>query len=395
MYKHVNNPIPYKFWLTLSLSIFFSAGYNANAIAENASRKTIKALYIPLADHYAALVAYERYRDKMQYADFQLEQMKNWDLLRAYFQSGEIDMAYVMTPLAISMFQEKPHFRWIGLMHRDGNALAINDLLNQDVQLPVGRRARQPDSKVAEALLKAYKTTGRATEIGMPHLLSTHSVVLYRYLKNHQLDLALKPHQPGEVLAIAVPPPKSPAFIRGKSNRAMPAAFEQSLPWADVVETGGYGHVAWYSKDVMPWPHGHVECIALATDQAIKDKFEAVKEVMHYIHKAGADIEQAREVGGVALEDIVKIIRKHIPVHSQQAIIASLSPELRVINYQYLNVDKPGLEQIMDFAIEGGILNETVDIDTFADERFAITETELSTKVTVTPSITSTPSIDE
>jgi len=385
MYKQVNNPKSLKFYLTLLLSIFFATGYNATAIAENSIRKTIKALYIPLADHYAALVAYERYRDKMQFADFQLEQMKNWDLLRAYFQSGEVDMAYVTTPLAISMFQEKPHFRWIGLMHRDGNALAINGLLNQDVQLAVGRKSRQPDEKVAQALLKAYKTTGRATEIGMPHLLSTHTVVLYRYLKNHQLNLALKLHQPGEVLAIAVPPPKSPAFILGKSNRALPAAFEQSLPWADIVETGGYGHVAWYSKDVMPWPHGHVECIALATDQAIKDKFDAVNEVMHYIHKAGADIEQAREQGGEALEDIVKIVRKHIPIHSQQAIIASLSPELRVINYQHLNVDKPGLQQIMDFAIEGGILNEAVDIDTFADERFAVTEMELSTNQATTP----------
>ena len=128
-----------------------------------------------------------------------------------------------------------------------------------------------------------------------------------------------------------------------------------------------------------------MECIALATDQAIKDKFNAVKEVMHYIHKAGADIEQAREEGGRALEEIVEIVRKHIPVHSQQAIIASLSPELRVINYQHLNVDKPGLQQIMDFAIEGGILNEAVDIDNFADERFAITEMELSTNQTDTP----------
>ncbi len=368
--------IPYKIRIILLLTVFLSVSSNVYAINTNSNRQTVKALYIPLADHYAALVAYERYRDKMQHADFQLQQMKNWDLLRAYFQSGEVDMAYVMTPLAISMFQEKPHFRWIGLMHRDGNALAINALLNQDVQLPASRKHRQPDSKVADALLKAYKKTGRATEIGMPHILSTHSVVLYRYLKNHQLKLALKPHQPGQVQAIAVPPPKSPAFILGKSNRSTPAAFEQSLPWADVVETEGFGHVAWYSKDVMPWPHGHVECIALATDQAILNKFDAIKEVMYYIHKAGEDIEQARQEGGAALDGIVKIVRKHIPTHSQQAIIASLSAELRVINYQHLNVDKQGLEQIMDLAIEAGILNKTIDIDAFADERFGFTKTE-------------------
>ena len=374
MYRHIKNSGHCKFRARLLLSVLLAIGCNVNTLAANSYRHSIKALYIPLADHYAALVAYERYRDKMQYADFQLEQMKNWDLLRAYFQSGEVDMAYVMSPLAMDMFQEKPHFRWIGLMHRDGNALAINDLLNKDVQLPVDRRARQPDAKVAEALNKAYKKNGRATEIGLPHLLSTHGVVLYRYLRENQVSLALKPNEPGQALAIAVPPPKSPAFILGKSNRAQPAAFEQSLPWADVVETGGFGHVAWYSKDVMPWPHGHVECIALATDRAITDKFAAVKEVMHYIHLAGADIEQARNEGGAALEAIVAIVRKHIPAHTQQAIIASLSPELRVINYQYLNVDKLGLLQIMELAIEGGILSQPIDIDTFTDERFGLPE---------------------
>ncbi len=333
-------------------------------------RQSIKALYIPLADHYAALVAYERYRRQMKHADFQIKQMKNWDLLRAYFQSGEVDMAYVMSPLAMDMFNEKPHFRWVGLMHRDGNALAINDLLNQQVQLLMQRKDRKPDTRVAAALRKVYQKNGRSTEIGMPHLLATHTVVLYRYLKEQGLHMSMTPNTNAEVLAIAVPPPKSPAFIKSRSNRARPAAFEQSLPWADVVETGGFGKVAWYSKDVMPWKNGHVECIALATDKAIADKFEAVKEVMKYIHQAGQDIEQARSEGGDKLKAIVDIVRKHIPAHTREAIIASLDPELKVINYQHLNVDKAGLKQIMDLAVEGGILGSPVDIDDFADIRF-------------------------
>ena len=334
------------------------------------AKQPIKAIYIPLADHYAALVAYEKYRHQMKYADFRLQQMKNWDLLRAYFQSGEADMAYVMSPMAMDMYNEKPHFRWIGLMHRDGNALAINDLLNQKVKLPSLRQDRKPDEKVAAALKDVYQQNHRPTHIGMPHLLSTHTVVLYRYLHENGLRLSLRPDYDGEVLAISVAPPKSPAFIRGKSNRVIPAAFEQSLPWADVVETGGFGHVAWYSKDVMRWQHGHVECIALATDSAIDKKFDATHEVMSYIRKAGEIIEQARNEGGEKLEEIVRIVRKHIPAHTREAIIASLDPELRVINYEHLGIDKAGLKQIMDLAVEGGILRQGVDIDTFADMRF-------------------------
>lgn len=361
-----------RYVLILVILLVFSLNFQvqANPLSDSDARKTVKALFIPLADHYAALVAFDRYREQMKYADFQIRPMKNWDLLRAYFQSGEVEMAFVMSPLAMDMFREKPHFRWIGLMHRDGNALAINDLLNQTVKLPASRLQRKPDNKVARALKSVYQETGRPTEIGMPHLLSTHSVVLYRYLKEHGLTMSMKPGQSAEVLAITVPPPDSPAFIKGKSNRAQAAAFEQSLPWADVVETGGFGHVAWYSKDVMPWQHGHVECIVLATDRAIADKQAAVREVMQFIHRAGQDIEKARKVGGSELDDIVEIIRTHIPVHTREAIIASLDPELRVINYEHLNIDKKGIKQIMDFAVEGGILKQGIDLDEFADPRF-------------------------
>jgi len=363
-------PKPHNGTLAKCFAAFVLLAASSLSIGANKPKQTIHSLYIPLADHYAALVAYEQYRDEMVYADFKIEKMDSWDLLRAYFQSDEVDMAFVMGPLAMDMYREKPHFRWIGLMHRDGNALAINHKFNQSVNVAPLRKHRKPNYVVAEVLRKQYNLTKKPTQIGVPHTLSTHSVVLYSYLKEHNVSMSIFPHKPANVLAISVAPPKAPAFIKAKSSRSEISAFEQSLPWADVVETQKYGHVAWYSKDVIPWPAGHVECIAIATDNAIADKYEAVQEVMHYIRQAGNDIEKAREVGGTELDKIVDIVRKHIPSHNRNAIIASLDPKLRVINYQQLNIDKPGLKLIMDLAVEGNILAEPIDINAFADTRF-------------------------
>ncbi len=339
--------------------------------ADASEKQTIKAIYIPLADHYPGIVAYEKYRDKMEKADYQIERMKSWPLLRAYFMSGEVDMAYIICPMAMDMFTEKPNFRWVSLLHRDGNALAINDLLNASVNLPKERLDRKPDHKVAEAFAKAAKQTGRPVDCGVPSLLATHTVVLYKYLKDHGKKMNLGFGTNKEVLAIEVPPPKSPAFLKRMNNRNIPASFEQSLPWTDVVETKGFGHVAWYSKDVIPWPKGHVECIAIATDKCIKEKKEALNEVIYYLHQAGLDIEGARKKGGNEMIKVSDMIRRHIPEHNQEAIIQSLRLDLNVINYRNLNIDKAGLKQIMDYAVEGGILKKRIDIKAFADSSFS------------------------
>lgn len=336
-----------------------------------AAKTPIKAIYIPLADHYAGIIAYEKYRDKMTKADFSITRMKSWGLLRAYFREDEVDMAFVMSPLAMDIFHETKNVRWVSQMHRDGNALAINDLLRKHVKLPAKRINRKPTADVAKAYSIAKKEIGRPTQVGVPALLATHMVVLYKYLKDHGKTLGIGQGTTHDVVAIAVAPPKAPAFIKKQNSRGIPASFEQSLPWADVVETGGFGHVAWYSKDVLPWPKGHVECIALAKNAAIKNKTAALKEVIHYIHQAGVDIENARRKGGAAMIEIARMVRKHIPEHNQEAIIQSLRPDLNVINYYNLNVEKAGMKYIMDLAVEGGILKQAIDLNAFTTNQFA------------------------
>lgn len=339
---------------------------------ETEQKQRIDALYIPLADHYAAIVAYERYAASMQHADFRIKQLPNWNLLRAHFYEGRADMAFVMSPLAMDMYAEMQNFRWVGLMHRDGNALAINDVIAEEIVLSQSRLDRKPNKELAQVLKRIISQSSQQLTVGVPHVLSTHSVVLHTYLNEFGITVDTKPNNGGDVLIHALAPPRAPIRIKSLSNKGLPAAFEQSLPWADIVETQGYGKVAWYSKDVIQWPKGHVECIAIATDKAIEHKSFAVQEVMAAIHQAGEDIEQARGVGGESIEAIVQIVQKHIPTHGREAILASLDPRLRVINYQDLNIDKAGLRHIMELAVKANILKQPIDIEAFSAPQFRV-----------------------
>ncbi len=358
----------------ISLLLIFTLAFcsNASVLAE---RQQIKAVGIPLADHYAGIVAYEKYRDQMQYADYQLMILPDPELVRAYFRSEpDADLAYTVSPMAMDMFLEKPDFRWVSLIHRDGNALVVNRYISERANLAQHRKDRMPDSRVADAISSLKQETGQPVEIAIPSTLATHTTILYKYLKSQNRSFTLNKENDADVLLTKVKPPLSPLYLKKKAMRSMAAATEQSLPWPEVIEHQGYGRIGWYSKDVMSHEHGHVECIILAQDRVIEHKRQALKEVIYYIHQAGRDIEHARRKGGKDMLQIVKMIRKHIPAHTPAAIMQSLRADLNVINYLHLNVDenaKASFREIMNLAVEAGFVSRNINIEELADESFS------------------------
>ncbi|MBF0219055.1 MAG: ABC transporter substrate-binding protein [Gammaproteobacteria bacterium] len=354
-------------WLQLLLWLLFPL-----ALPAVAERQQILVAGIPLADHYAAIVAYEKYAGAMQFADFQLKILPGPDLVRAYFRSKpDADAALTVAPMVMDMFARQPDFRWVSLVHRDGNALAINASLNRYVQVLPDKAARQPDARVANGL-RALKHGNELPIIAVPSPLATHTTVLYKYPKDNRMNVGFRHGDAADVLLRIVKPPASTAFLKQEAARDQPAAFEQSLPWPDIAETDGFGHIAWYSRDVMKHPKGHVECIMIAKDSVIANKQAALQEVITAIHRAGRDIESARLEGGKALDEMVAMVQRHIPAHTHEAIIASL--DLGKINYLNLNVDdnsKESFRQIMELAHEAGFISTTIDIEALADDRFA------------------------
>lgn len=356
-----------------TLIVLFMGGIClSNSFAQE--RVPITAIGIPLADHYAGIVAYEKYRNHMVFAEFKIKLLPGPDLVRAYFFSEpDADIAFNVCPMVMEMFARKPIFRWISLIHRDGNALTLNNLLKEQVHLPIDKRSRLPDGKIVNAIKNYKRESGEPVRMGIPSILSTHAAILYKYLRDNKLSFGFRRGEDVDVILDLVKPPKSPVYLKRQEARGRLAAFEQSLPWPEVAESRGIGRISWYSRDVLNHEHGHVECIIIAKNQIIREKREALQEVIYYIHQAGRDIEVARRKGGQVLEDIITMIRRHIPEHTGEAIAQSLRPDLNVINYLHLNVDgnaKESLREIMDLAHGAGFIKQKIDIELMADESF-------------------------
>lgn len=101
-----------RFWVGWPVFFCLFIGWSSTAVLPQA-KKNLKAFYIPLVDYFPTLVAYQRYREPLKYVDFQIAQIKNRAGLRAYFQSWKVNLAYVMSFLAIGMCHENPYLRVI------------------------------------------------------------------------------------------------------------------------------------------------------------------------------------------------------------------------------------------------------------------------------------------
>jgi NitT/TauT family transport system substrate-binding protein len=341
----------------------------AQSTAAEPARQTVRLLYLPIADHYAALLAHGRYRGRFVHAEFVVERMDDPSLLRARFREPDVDLALQFAPLALEMYLRNPEFRWIGLAHRDGGALVANERLAASMSLAPLLADRKPSAAIAEALA-APARTGMTVNVSVAHPLVTQTVVLDTFLREHGRTLRVL-SVPGRDVALTRQPPASMlAHLAREQARGDRVATLHSLPWPFIAEQAGLGRIVWFSRDVMRQPGGFVDCLALAKNDALAHKEDALREVMAAFLQAAADIEVARHAGGSTLDELAQTLRAYIPQHPEAAIRETLRTDPEVIHFRDLGIDRDGLRIIMQDAQQAGILATPVDIDAFADPRF-------------------------
>lgn len=342
------------------------------ATATASAKDAIVALYLPIIDHYSLLLSHLRYSKQMSNADFSVLQMPGFNELRQKFESGEADIAVLTAPLALDMYASKPMFQTVALAHRNGSALSVNTAFAKQMAIAGGRGDRKPDDEFAKASKISFDKTGNPLNVGVPTLHSTHTLVLYKYMQDHGVKMVTPKDRNGVLVVKQVPPPRSADYLKAAGALGQGAATIQSQPWGDVFESSGSGTIVWYSKDVMKHPKGHVECIVIASANAIKNKRAALAEVLESLHKGGAELQAAIQGDNKDLLQIATSISEtYIPAHKPEVIAKSMSKDIGAINFNDLNVDMDGLKQLQDLGMASGFQSSAVDLEKFSDRSFA------------------------
>lgn len=296
-----------------------------NAVA----KATMKVGYLPILDHLTLAVSHERENELFKEVDVEPKMFKKWDELAGAIKAGTIDAAFILSPLAMDMFNSGVDIRTVLLGHRNGSAITV---------------AKDSDIRSAKGL--------KDKKIAIPHAKATHVALLDKYLRGEGLSLK-------DVKTTVIAPPDMGKAMAGGSLDA----FIVAEPWSAKAQLDGVGKPLVLTKDIIP---NHVECIVIVTSSFIRENPAAMQEWVDSLIRAGKFVESDRHKNNS--KNLVPIAKKYMGQDEYPVREALVNPHDR-ITFDNLEPDIPGFRKIVDISRQAGILDD-VKLETFIDSGF-------------------------
>ncbi len=295
-----------------------------------AERVQLKVGYLPILDHLPLLVSHAQDEAHFQHVTIQPKLFKSWREMVGALDAGVINAAFILSPLAMDLFNQGKDIRTILLAHRDGSAITV---------------------KQGSEINSAADLRGKA--IGIPARNATHTALLDAYLKTAGLSLK-------DVTTKVIAPPHMPLAM--EQNRI--DAFIVAEPFGAKAQHDGLGKILVLTKQILD---NHVECIVIVKNEALQQHPEAIQEWVNSLIRAGQFIDRDKwEQGSQAVARLTA--NKYFP-HNEETVKLGLQNPKDRISFSDLNPDPSDMQKIVDRSIAAGII-APIDLEKFIDARF-------------------------
>ena len=312
-------------------SLIIILALNLSSVPVNADTVThLRVGYLPIIDHLTLLVSHANERCAYEQVEVEPKMFKAWREMVGALKAGVIDAAFILSPLAMDLFNEGLNIKTILLAHRDGSAITI---------------------KTGSAIHSAADLKGKA--IAIPDQKATHTALLNKYLFGGGLSLK-------DVKAKVIAPPN---MIKAMKLDKIDA-FIVAEPFGAKAQHAGVGKILVLTKDII---NHHVECIVVVNQNVIKNHPAALQEWVNSLIRAGKWIDQDKLKNGS--KQVAKITAKKYWPHSEESIIRGLQNPHDRISFSDLNPKFEDFQTIIDISVQAGII-KPVNLEAFIDESF-------------------------
>lgn len=223
----------------------------------------IKVAHIQITDHLTlAVLKYLIDSKKITPQHFELETQcaASWNSVQDSLESGEVEAAFVLAPIAMDLFAHQVPINVILYAHKNGSICV---------------RKKSEDS--TEELRDIY----RNKIFYIPHLLSIHHMLAFMFMREIGLNPGLTDNPDADVFFEVVPPIKMPELI---VHNEEVAGFMVAEPMGSKAIIDGSAELMYLSSEI--WDY-HPCCVVAMQRQLIEDYPEAVQEFTNLLVRAG------------------------------------------------------------------------------------------------------------
>ena len=189
---------------------------------------------------------------------FASRRFTNFAAMTEAFQAGELQAAFILAPLAMTMRRRGLPIKIVYLGHRDGTTLIV--------------RRDDPIHTFADL---------RGRRIAIPHRYSNQRILIQRLMD----QFGMNEH---DIELVEFPPPDMPSGLRSRQFDA----YIVGEPFGARSEIDGIGRVLYYTRDV--WPN-FISCVLAVNEQLIRERPELVQELVNGIADSGRWLEAPGE----------------------------------------------------------------------------------------------------
>ncbi len=300
------------------------------------NKPSIRIGYLNISDHLILGVTERKIlkRDEVfKYADLQTRAFIDWHTLGVAFSRGDINAAFMMAPMAMDHFRRGEDIRLVLLGHKNGSVLITNKSAN---------------------IKTIYDFKGK--DVLIPFHLSTHNMLLYNLLNDHQLKIGIGK----DVEVQTVPPSKMPTYVE-IDQKGKIGGFLVAEPFGSNAIKAGLGDEFELSKNI--WPD-HPCCVLVVKAELIRYFPHAVQELTNSLVKSGKfiknNLNEAAKIGVFFLNQDIEVVERILTSPADRITTDTLMPQIE------------DFERIQDYITnQMGTIYEKIDLEKFIFARFA------------------------
>ena len=253
-----------------------------------------------------------------------------WPELKESFMAGQVKAAYLLAPMVMDLVESAVDAKIVSLGHRSGAVIMV--------------RADSPAKTLRDL---------RGRRIAIPSRFAVDHLFVRRMLKESGMTVR-------DVELVEMAPPEMPAALYANQIDA----YATGEPFGAVAEVAGYGRVLYMTRD--KWPN-YVCCVLTVRQELIDHDRPLVQQIVNHVLSAGAWLETAQ-----ANRDLAADVAAGPALFNQRADILKhvlTNPRDRV-TYADLRLIRSELDELMEAALEAGIIRERIPYERYVDESF-------------------------